>query len=81
MAYDDYKLIAVETRGAVAYATIDNPPVNVITLPLLDELTRLSAQFETDDDLLVIVLRSANPDFFIAHFDVEIGRASCRERV
>jgi enoyl-CoA hydratase/carnithine racemase len=70
MGYDAYKLIAVETRGEVAYATIDNPPVNVITLPVLDELTRLSAQFETDDDLQVIVLRSANPDFFIAHFDV-----------
>lgn len=70
MAYDMYKLVKVEVRGPVAYATIDNPPVNVITLPLLDELTRLSVQLEADDDLLVIVLRSANPDFFIAHFDV-----------
>jgi enoyl-CoA hydratase/carnithine racemase len=70
MAYDTYKLIGVEIRGKVAYATINNPPVNVITLPLLDEFTRLSTQLEADDDLLVIVLRSANPDFFIAHFDV-----------
>jgi enoyl-CoA hydratase/carnithine racemase len=70
MAYDMYKLIRVEVRGRVAYATIDNPPVNVITPALLDELTRLSVQLEADDGLLVIVLRSANPDFFIAHFDV-----------
>ncbi len=70
MAYDTYKLISVEVRGKVAYATIDNPPVNVITLPLLDEFTHLSTELAADDDLLVVVLRSANPDFFIAHFDV-----------
>ena len=70
MAYDTYKLVSVEVRGKVAYATIDNPPVNVITLALLDEFTRLAAELEADDDLLVVVLRSANPDFFIAHFDV-----------
>src|SRR6202035_3192908 len=70
MAYNMYKLIKVEVRGKIVYATIDSPPVNLITLDLLNELTRLSTQLEADDDLLVFVLRSANPDFFIAHFDV-----------
>lgn len=70
MAYDTYKVIRVEVRGKVAYATIDNPPVNVITRDLLDDFTRLSTELDADKDLLVFVLRSANPDFFIAHFDV-----------
>jgi enoyl-CoA hydratase/carnithine racemase len=70
MAYETYKVIRVEVRGKVAYATIDNPPVNVITRDLLDDLTRLSTELDADKDLLVFVLRSANPDFFIAHFDV-----------
>jgi enoyl-CoA hydratase/carnithine racemase len=70
MAYEGYKLITVEVRGRVAYGTINNPPVNVITAPLLDELVRLSSELEADENLLVFVLRSANPDFFIAHFDV-----------
>ena len=70
MAYETYKVIRVEVRGKVAYATIDNPPVNVITRDLLDDLTRLSIELDADKDLLVFVLRSANPDFFIAHFDV-----------
>ena len=70
MAYEMYKLITVEVRGRVAYGTINNPPVNVITAPLLDELVRLSSELEADENLLVFVLRSANPDFFIAHFDV-----------
>jgi enoyl-CoA hydratase/carnithine racemase len=70
MAYETYKVIRVEVRGKVAYATIDNPPVNVITRDLLDDFTRLSTELDADKDLLVFVLRSANPDFFIAHFDV-----------
>jgi enoyl-CoA hydratase/carnithine racemase len=70
MAYENYKLIKIERRGRIAYATIDNPPVNLITLPLLDEFTRVSKELAADDDLAVVILRSANPDFFIAHFDV-----------
>jgi enoyl-CoA hydratase/carnithine racemase len=70
MAYENYTLIRVEVRGKVAYATINNPPINLITPPLLQEFTRLSTELEADEDLLVVVLRSANPDFFIAHFDV-----------
>ena len=70
MAYDNYKLIRVEVRGKVAYAMIDNPPINLITRSLLEEFIRLSTELEADEELLVFVLRSANPDFFIAHFDV-----------
>ncbi|WP_439815275.1 enoyl-CoA hydratase/isomerase family protein [Zavarzinia sp. CC-PAN008] len=70
MAYSDYKLVNVQVRGRIAYATIDAPPVNVMTLALYDELARLSKDVEADDSLHVFVLRSANPDFFIAHFDV-----------
>jgi enoyl-CoA hydratase/carnithine racemase len=70
MAYD-YQLIDVEVRDGVALATIDNPPINLMTQPLFIELSRLSEEIESDDSVLVLVLRSANPDFFIAHFDVE----------
>ena len=70
MAYENYTTLSVQVRGRVAYATINNPPVNVITGPLYDDLLRLSLELEADDNLLVFVLRSANPDFFIAHFDV-----------
>jgi enoyl-CoA hydratase/carnithine racemase len=70
MSYETYKLVRVEQKGKSAYATIDNPPINLITRSLLDELVQLSTEFEADENLLVVVLRSANPDFFIAHFDV-----------
>lgn len=70
MAYKDYKLIHFEAEGTVLVATLDAPPINVITLELLAELDRLSKELAEDPDILVFVLKSADPDFFIAHFDV-----------
>jgi len=70
MAYADYRLLKIARGGKIVTATIDNPPVNIITLELFGELVRLSRELEADDEVLVFVLKSANPDFFIAHFDV-----------
>jgi enoyl-CoA hydratase/carnithine racemase len=70
MAYDGYKLLKVARDGRIVRATIDNPPINIITLALFSELVQLSKELEADDEVLVFVLKSANPDFFIAHFDV-----------
>jgi len=69
MAYD-FKLVKVAVDGRVAYVTISNPPVNVITMDLLSELTALSTKLKADPELTVVVVRSADPDFFLAHFDV-----------
>jgi len=70
MAYE-YELLKVEVSGRVATITVDNPPINIITLPLYAELRSLSKELEHDSDLSVVVLKSADPDFFLAHFDVE----------
>ena len=70
MAYDGYRLIHIARAGKVVTATLDNPPINLITLELYGELARLSAELEADPDALVFVLKSADPDFFLAHFDV-----------
>lgn len=70
MAYE-YELIRVAVQDGVAVATIDNPPINLMTTALFRELRHLAEEIETDEAIRVLVLRSANPDFFIAHFDVE----------
>jgi len=70
MAYE-YEMLDVELRGRLAIVTISNPPINLITLPLYFELIGLSRELEADPDLTVVVLKSADPDFFLAHFDVE----------
>ena len=66
----DFRLVKVAVDGRVAYVTISNPPVNVITMDLFAELTALSTALKADPELTVVVVRSADPDFFLAHFDV-----------
>ena len=69
--YGDYQLLDIEISAGVATATIENPPLNILTLPLFGELSRFGEQVGDDPLVRVVVLRSADPDFFIAHFDVE----------
>ena len=68
--YDGYTLIRISRAGRIVTATVDNPPINLITLELYAELARLSEELASDPDPLVFILKSANPDFFLAHFDV-----------
>ena len=69
MAYG-LSLVSVEKRDRVAFATVSNPPINIITLELYQQLMELSVRVAEDDEVSVLVLKSADPDFFLAHFDV-----------
>lgn len=71
MAYD-YKTISTRLDKGVLFATINNPPVNVMTIELYMDLVGFTSEVEKDDSVKVLVFQSADPDFFIAHFDVEV---------
>jgi len=71
MATYDFDHLDVQIGDGVATVMIDNPPLNLITSALFRSLAKCSAQLAGDDDVRVVVLRSAVPEFFIAHFDVE----------
>lgn len=66
----DYPHLTVTVRDGVATVLIDNPPINLMTSGLFRSLAKVSVDLSKDDDVRVVVLRSANPEFFIAHFDV-----------
>ena len=70
MAYQGYKLIRFARDGKIVTATVDAPPINIITRQLYSELSRMSKEVEADENCLVFILKSANPEFFLAHFDV-----------
>ena len=70
MTYTKYELIKVAVAGRVATVTLDNPPINLITQELFAELRDLVGALKNDPDLTVVVFKSADPDFFLAHFDV-----------
>jgi enoyl-CoA hydratase/carnithine racemase len=50
--------------------TFDHPPINMVDWDTLTELERLVAELETSTEVKVVVLQSADPDFFIAHWDI-----------
>jgi enoyl-CoA hydratase/carnithine racemase len=51
--------------------TFDHPPINTITATTVAELAELVGLIESDADLKVVVFDSANPDFYLAHYDTE----------
>jgi enoyl-CoA hydratase/carnithine racemase len=51
--------------------TFDHPPINTITATTVAELVELVSLIEEDGDLNVVVFDSANPDYYLAQYDVE----------
>ena len=72
MAYDHYKTLRVTVKDGVCRATIDNPPINLLDAALIVDLDGFSRDVEADDDVRVVVVTSANDEFFIAHADVAL---------
>jgi enoyl-CoA hydratase/carnithine racemase len=62
--------IARESAG-YCRVTFDHPPINTITATTVAELAELVGLIEQDPDLNVVVFESANPDFYLAHYDIE----------
>jgi enoyl-CoA hydratase/carnithine racemase len=70
MAGESRPVLSVAHDDGVALVTIDNPPVNLFDLALYAEMVRVSGELAEDDTVRAVVLASAVPGFFIAHFDV-----------
>lgn len=70
MPYDEYAALRVEIEAGVAHVTIDHPPINVLDATLMTELDRFAAAVGEDEQVRVVVLQSADPEFFVAHGDM-----------
>ncbi|MBQ0910333.1 enoyl-CoA hydratase/isomerase family protein [Streptomyces sp. RM99] len=60
----------LKRQDGVLWVSIDVPPVNLMTAQLMLDLDAVAALAEKDPDLHVIVVQSANPEFFLAHGDL-----------
>ena len=72
MAYEDYQLLRVAAQGGICRATIGNPPLNLLDVPLITEINRLLGEVAADDEVRVLIVDSADPEIFIAHADVSL---------
>lgn len=61
-----------ELEGGVAVVTIDHPPTNLVDGALIGSLLQLLGEVEPDPSVRVLLFRSADPDFFLMHGDVEL---------
>jgi enoyl-CoA hydratase/carnithine racemase len=64
--------IRVTADGGVLWATIDHPPINLWDTAFTGDLVALISRFASDDAARVLVLTSADDEYFIAHADVEM---------
>jgi enoyl-CoA hydratase/carnithine racemase len=66
----DFETLRVRQDGAVLFAEIAAPPMNLLGTELVRDLVSLIQRAESDDACQVIVFASADHDYFIAHVDV-----------
>jgi enoyl-CoA hydratase/carnithine racemase len=50
--------------------TFDNPPINLISPAMIVALRDLLTKIEQDNRVAVVVFDSADPEFFLAHYDL-----------
>jgi enoyl-CoA hydratase/carnithine racemase len=65
-----FKTLNTHQDGAVLFVEIAAPPMNLLGPELVRDLVSLIQQAEADDSVRVLVFKSSDPDFFIAHVDV-----------
>src|SRR5229473_2603020 len=61
--------VIVETP-AYWRALFENPPFNIVDATIFEGLQDLLARMDASPSLRVVVFESANPDFYLAHFDL-----------
>src|ERR1044072_1701013 len=65
-----FEKLNVTREGAVLFAAINAPPMNLEGPELIRDLVSLIQKAEADETVQVIVFKSADPDYFISHVDV-----------
>jgi len=64
------EMLKVRQGGAVLFVSIEAPPMNLLGPELVRDLISLIQQADADPAVKVLVFKSADPAYFIAHVDV-----------
>jgi enoyl-CoA hydratase/carnithine racemase len=60
----------IEETPAYWRVVFENPPFNMVDATIFEGLQELLARMDASLSLRVVVFESANPDFYLAHFDL-----------
>src|SRR5215510_11497248 len=60
----------IEETSAYWRVLFENPPFNIVDATIFEGLQDLLARMDASPGLRVVVFESANPEFYLAHFDL-----------
>ena len=60
----------IEETSAYWRVLFENPPFNIVDATIFEGLQHLLTRMEASPNLRVVVFESANPEFYLAHFDL-----------
>src|SRR6266404_313937 len=70
MAESAQHLRIIEETSAYWRVLFDHPPLNIVGVGMFEGFQDLLARMDASPALRVVVFESANPDFYLAHFDL-----------
>jgi enoyl-CoA hydratase/carnithine racemase len=68
----DHGPLRATSHGGIVSVVIDHPPTNLLDGSLLEGLRSLLDHLEGEPSVRVVIFRSADPDFFVMHGDVDL---------
>ena len=69
------KLLITKEAG-IATVLIKNPPVNILTIDLINEMNQFILSLKDEREIKVVVFKSFHKAFFIAHLDLNVINGS-----
>ena len=75
----------ITRNNGVTSVVINNPPVNILTIDLINEVNTLVLSLKDDSGTKAVVFKSSNDQFFSAHLDLnvingtQVGQEACVE--
>lgn len=66
----NFTTFTLQQEESVLRVTFNNAPINLMNALMVQELFQLAGHLQIDPSTKVVVFDSADPDFFIAHFDI-----------
>ncbi|WP_065187798.1 enoyl-CoA hydratase/isomerase family protein [Shewanella woodyi] len=64
--------LSITSHNGIATVTINNPPVNVLTIDLINEINEFVLSLKDNRDTKVVVFKSLHESFFLAHLDLNV---------
>jgi enoyl-CoA hydratase/carnithine racemase len=64
--------LTITNSNGVANVVIDNPPANIWTIGVINEVNAFVLSMKDDRDTKAVVFKSANEMFFVAHLDLNV---------